>query len=84
MKIKFVKGHKPKGHSADIPEYREGEVYDFTGQVSEGYAEKYIRLGYAVAHVAVKPVVVEPVESVAETVSGGIKVDAVKDFRRRK
>jgi hypothetical protein len=86
MKIKFVKGHKPKGHAEDIPDYKMGEVYDFNGPVAEGYARKYIERGYAVAHkdefVARVPVQGDHEREISNPVGGGIKVDAVKDFRR--
>jgi ribosomal protein L9 len=41
MKIKFVEA--PIGR----PEYKKGDVVDFTGPVAEGYARKYIARGWA-------------------------------------
>jgi hypothetical protein len=48
MKIRFKVHHRPKGDAEDIPSYKAGETYTFNGPVSEGYAKKYVRLGYAV------------------------------------
>jgi hypothetical protein len=50
MKIKFVQGYVVKGDAPDLPSYKEGEVYEFVGFTPESYANKYIRLGYAVEH----------------------------------
>jgi hypothetical protein len=48
MKIRFKVRYRPKGDAPDIPTYTAGETYTFDGPVSEGYAQKYIRLGLAV------------------------------------
>jgi hypothetical protein len=60
MKLRFKLHHKPKGDAPDIPSYRAGETYTFDGPVSEGYAQKYIRLGLAIEAVDA-PVEPEPV-----------------------
>jgi hypothetical protein len=62
MKLKFLRGYKPKGSSPDIPTYKEGEVYEFNGPVSEGYADKYVRLGLAEVYVAPKVEAPKPAE----------------------
>lgn len=53
MHIRFVTDHKVQQHDGKGPEYKAGEVHDFTGFVAETYGRKYIRRGYAVEEPAV-------------------------------
>jgi hypothetical protein len=55
MKITFLRNFKPAGNSPLIPSYGKGQTYDFDGGVAEGYAAKYIRLGYAEEAVQKRP-----------------------------
>jgi hypothetical protein len=79
MKIRFKVHHRPKGDAGDIPSYKAGETYTFDGPVSEGYAQKYIRLGLAVEAVDAPAPVVAPVfEDVVEVVDAFGREDDVK------
>lgn len=86
MQIKFVKGHKPTGQAKNIPDYKVGDVVSFDGPVAETYALKYIRRGFAVAHVnepkAVKVDSAASFRPESGVVSGDAQVDAGKDFRK--
>lgn len=55
MKITFLKNHRPAGDSPTIPTYGKGQTYNFDGAVAEGYARKYIRLGYAEEAIQKRP-----------------------------
>lgn len=47
MKIRFVKNYKVKQGDGNGPEYRTGQVVDFSGPVDQTYGQKYVRLGLA-------------------------------------
>ena len=54
-RIQFIKNlGKREGQGAG-PEYKQGEVHEFTGPVAEGYAQAYIDRGYAVDHEEAAP-----------------------------
>ncbi len=93
MKIRFKVHHRPKGDAENIPTYKAGEVHD----LELSYANKYIRLGYAVEAVdEPAPVVEVPAElrvveidpetevHVGEAEAVVVKPGATREFRRNK